>query len=97
MRRSLARVKPGDASGRTVKYADSIAVYMSASTLSCAPRTDHILDFDHVSHRDGPLHHGADPWRCCMKDLLRVGRFGPPFSSPQEPHCRDAVEGSSHV
>ena len=32
--------------------------------------------------------------RCCMKDLLRVGRFGPPFSSPQEPHCRDAVEGS---
>ena len=35
--------------------------------------------------------------RCCMKDLLRVGRFGPPFSSPQEPHCRDAVEGSSHV
>ena len=34
---------------------------------------------------------------CCMKDLLRVGRFGPPFSSPQEPHCRDAVEGSSHV
>ena len=23
-----------------------------------------------------------------MKDLLRVGRFGPPFSSPQEPHCR---------
>ena len=37
------------------------------------------------------------PGRCCMKDLLRVGRFGPPFSSPQEPHCRDAVEGSSHV
>ena len=35
--------------------------------------------------------------RCCMKDLLRVGRFGPPFSSPQEPHCRDAVEGSSLV
>ena len=35
--------------------------------------------------------------RWCMKDLLRVGRFGPPFSSPQEPHCRDAVEGSSHV
>ena len=28
-----------------------------------------------------------------MKDLLRVGRFGPPFSSPQESHCRDAVEG----
>ena len=35
--------------------------------------------------------------RWCMKDLLRVGRFGPPFSSPQESHCRDAVEGSSHV
>ena len=35
--------------------------------------------------------------RCCMKDLLRVGRFGSPFSSPKEPHCRDAVEGSSHV
>ena len=35
--------------------------------------------------------------RCCIKDLLRVGRFGPPFSSPQESHCRDAVEGSSHV
>ena len=33
--------------------------------------------------------------RCCMKDLLLVGRFGPPFSSPQEPHCRDEVEGSS--
>ena len=32
-----------------------------------------------------------------MKDLLRVGRFGPPFSSPHESHCRDAVEGSSHV
>ena len=24
-------------------------------------------------------------------------RFGPPFSSPQEPHYRDAVEGSSYV
>ena len=35
--------------------------------------------------------------RCCMKDLLRVGRFGPHFSSPQKSHCRDAVEGSSHV
>ena len=35
--------------------------------------------------------------RCCMKDLLRVGRFGSPFSSPKEPHCRGAVEGSSHV
>ena len=40
---------------------------------------------------------GDGAGRCCMKDLLRVGRFGPPFSSPQEPHCRDAVEGSSHV
>ena len=40
---------------------------------------------------------GITEGRCCMKDLLRVGRFGPPFSSPQEPHCRDAVEGSSHV
>ena len=29
--------------------------------------------------------------RCCMKDLLRVGRFGPPFSSPQEPHCNRAL------
>ena len=38
---------------------------------------------------------GASPGRCCMKDLLRVGRFGPPFASPQEPHCRDAVEGPS--
>ena len=27
-----------------------------------------------------------------MKDLLRVGRFGSPFSSPKEPHCRDAVD-----
>ena len=35
--------------------------------------------------------------RCCMKVLLWVVRFGPPFSSPQEPHRRDAVEGSSHV
>ena len=26
-----------------------------------------------------------------MKDPLRVGRFDPPFSSPQEPHCRDEV------
>ena len=24
----------------------------------------------------------GDTRRCCMKDLLRVGRFGPPFSSP---------------
>ena len=40
---------------------------------------------------------GDGAGRCCMKDLLRVGRFGPPFSSPQEPHRRDAVEGSSHV
>ena len=40
---------------------------------------------------------GCPAGRCCMKDLLRVGRFGPLFSSPQEPHCRDAVEGSFHV
>ena len=32
-----------------------------------------------------------------LHEDLRVGRFGPPFSSPQEPHCRDEVEGSSHV
>ena len=32
-----------------------------------------------------------------MKVLLWVGRFGPPFSPPQEPHCRDEVEGSPHV
>ena len=38
-------------------------------------------------------HHGRTR-RCCMKDLLRVGRFGPPFSSPQEPHwclCRSLL------
>ena len=28
---------------------------------------------------------------------LRVGRRGPPFSPPQEPHYRDAVEGPSQV
>ena len=28
---------------------------------------------------------------------LRVGRRGPPFSSPQEPHYRDEVEGPSHA
>ena len=35
-------------------------------------------------------------WALLHEDL-RVGRLGPPFSSPQEPHCRDAVEGPSHV
>ena len=34
--------------------------------------------------------------RCCMKDLLRVGRFGPPFSSPQEPHCTRPVPAAVH-
>ena len=23
----------------------------------------------------------SNPWRCCMKDLLWVGRFGPPFTT----------------
>ena len=50
----------------------------------------------HGERRWKKLHLGVDR-RCCMKDLLRVGRFGPPFSSRQEPHCRDEVEGSSHV
>ena len=31
------------------------------------------------------------------EDPLPVGRRGPPFSSPQEPHYGDEVEGSSHV
>ena len=35
-------------------------------------------------------------WALLPEDL-RVGRFGPPFSSPQEPHYRDEVEGPSHV
>ena len=51
-------------------------------------------------HRQGARHRGVRPppprWALLPEDL-RVGRFGPPFSSSQEPHCRDAVEGSSHV
>ena len=32
-----------------------------------------------------------------LHEDLRVGRFGLPFSSPQEPHYGDEVEGSSQV
>ena len=38
-------------------------------------------------------------WRreALLHENLRVGRFGPLLSSPQEPHYRNEVEGPSHV
>ena len=42
-------------------------------------------------------HPGVVKDKATKTKCVRGRRLGPPSSSPQEPHCRDAVEGSSHV
>ena len=65
-------------------------------TLGCGARGDE-RPVGGAGGRERDSGRRRGPRRCCMKDLLRVGRYGSPFPSPKEPHCRDAVEGSSHV
>ena len=43
-------------------------------------------------------HHGLEGGRCCMKTRCGWGGLARTFrDASQEPHYRDAVEGSSHV